>query len=83
MALVRGLSHLDASLCEPEVRALIERECAMVASAELQQDEVLKRNIELFQGKFKHVERSVDELRTFFQKAPGGARKGDARPVTG
>ena len=57
MALVRGLSQLDASLCEPEarqlrspkrpesltlpvqVRALIERECAMVACAELQQDE--------------------------------------------
>ncbi|CAE7754938.1 RBM39 [Symbiodinium pilosum] len=62
MALVRGLSHLDTSLCEPEVRALIERECAMVARAELQQTEVLKRNIGLFRGKFQHVERSIDEL---------------------
>ncbi|CAK9027622.1 unnamed protein product [Durusdinium trenchii] len=39
LALVKGLSALDASLCEPEVRALIERECAMVATAEMKQEE--------------------------------------------
>ncbi|CAE7367179.1 unnamed protein product [Symbiodinium natans] len=78
MALVRGLSHLDASLCEPEVRALIERECAMVARAELLQAEVLKRNVDLFRGKFQHVQHSIHELRTFFQ-APGGSRQRNAR----
>lgn len=37
--MAQGLSALDASLCEPEVRALIERECAMVATAEMKQEE--------------------------------------------
>ena len=60
-----GLSTCDASLCEPEVRALIERECAMVATAEMKQAEVLQRNVTLFRDKFQHVAGSMDEIRCF------------------
>lgn len=60
-----GLSTCDASLCEPEVRALIERECGMVATAEMKQAEVLQRNVTLFRDKFQHVAGSMDEIRCF------------------
>lgn len=70
LALVRGLSTCDATLCEPEVRALIERECAMVATAELTSAEVLRRNVALFQGKFQRVAGAMNEVRSFFETAP-------------
>eukprot|EP00913_Durusdinium_trenchii_P034002 g31829.t1 len=60
LALVKGLSALDASLCEPEVRALIERECAMA---------VLQRNVALFREKFLHVASSMDEVKRFFEES--------------
>ncbi|CAJ1398833.1 unnamed protein product, partial [Effrenium voratum] len=53
LALVEGLSALDASLCQPEVRALIEQQCAQVAMRQLDQEEVLRRNIALFRSKFQ------------------------------
>jgi len=59
----QGLSTCDATLCEPEVRALIERECAMVATAELTSAEVLRRNVALFQGKFQRVAGAMNEVR--------------------
>ncbi|CAK9027740.1 unnamed protein product, partial [Durusdinium trenchii] len=69
LALVKGLSALDASLCEPEVRALIERECAMVATAEMKQEAVLQRNVALFREKFLHVASSMDEVKRFFEES--------------
>ncbi|CAL1160453.1 unnamed protein product, partial [Cladocopium goreaui] len=78
LALVRGLSTCDATLCEPEVRALIERECAMVATAELTSAEVLRRNVALFQGKFQRVAGAMNEVRSFFETAPN-AQSGEAK----
>ena len=60
---LQGLSTCDATLCEPEVRALIERECAMVATAELTSAEVLRRNVALFQGKFQRMAGAMNEVR--------------------
>eukprot|EP00434_Breviolum_minutum_P007759 symbB.v1.2.006845.t1/scaffold408.1/size210514/3 len=62
VALVKGLSTCDASLCEPEVRALIERECGMVATAEMKQAEVLQRNVTLFRDKFQHAASALGEV---------------------
>ena len=45
------------------MRALIERECARVASAELTSAEVLRRNVALFRGKFQRLAGAMDEVR--------------------
>ena len=53
LALVRGLKALDSSLVEPEVRALIERECGLVAQGDMLQAQVLRKNVRLFREKFQ------------------------------
>eukprot|EP00930_Biecheleria_cincta_P004385 TRINITY_DN10529_c1_g1_i1.p1 TRINITY_DN10529_c1_g1~~TRINITY_DN10529_c1_g1_i1.p1 ORF type:complete len:874 (-),score=152.92 TRINITY_DN10529_c1_g1_i1:46-2640(-) len=69
MGLVRGLGRLDASLCEPEVRAVIESECAKVGTGELKHQEVLDRNIQLFCNKYRHVEDHIADMKQHFEMA--------------
>jgi len=59
--LIHDLKQLDRTLVEPEVRALIERECGMVGQGEMQIEEVLARNLSLFRGKLRSVATGLSE----------------------
>eukprot|EP00401_Gymnodinium_catenatum_P056798 CAMPEP_0117593816 /NCGR_PEP_ID=MMETSP0784-20121206/72847_1 /TAXON_ID=39447 /ORGANISM="" /LENGTH=192 /DNA_ID=CAMNT_0005395789 /DNA_START=12 /DNA_END=590 /DNA_ORIENTATION=+ len=66
-ALVTALRRVDGDLCEPEVRALIERECSLVAAAAMEKEDVLRKNVALFQDKFQTLEVRAKELEPIFE----------------
>merc|ERR1712203_1330479 len=55
--------RLTPDLCEPPVRAFMEKQCAQIADGQASQESVVKDNIKLFHDKFRNFHSQLDQVK--------------------
>ena len=66
LVLAQGYQKIDATLVLPEVRAQIERECALIAKGEMEKEEVLKKSLYIFAEKFDYFTKNINLMDMLF-----------------
>ncbi|CAD7971163.1 unnamed protein product [Amoebophrya sp. A25] len=72
-----GLAVLDMfqrsvpALCEPDIRAYMERQCNMISEGNSSKESVVTENIEIFKEKFCQFEQNLDKIANILAPKPG------------
>lgn len=61
-----AFQELDKELCQPEIRAFMERQVSQVADGILEKDDVVAQNIKLFSNKFNRFRENIKTLERYF-----------------
>ncbi|CAE8677976.1 unnamed protein product, partial [Polarella glacialis] len=72
LALIGSYDLIDRELCEPEVRAFMERQVAQIADGSSSLADVLENNLSLFHKKFVSFRDQMGLLEPIFRPQPGG-----------
>mmetsp|Transcript_162017 Transcript_162017/g.519455 ORF Transcript_162017/g.519455 Transcript_162017/m.519455 type:complete len:912 (+) Transcript_162017:19-2754(+) len=74
LAMIAGFERIDRELCEPTLRAFMERQVGMIADGSESLQDVLSQNLTLFNNKFLNFRDNMGQLEEFFRpKFSGGS----------
>eukprot|EP00746_Dinoflagellata_sp_MGD_P159613 gnl/MRDRNA2_/MRDRNA2_86731_c0_seq5.p1 gnl/MRDRNA2_/MRDRNA2_86731_c0~~gnl/MRDRNA2_/MRDRNA2_86731_c0_seq5.p1 ORF type:complete len:237 (+),score=52.38 gnl/MRDRNA2_/MRDRNA2_86731_c0_seq5:41-712(+) len=76
LALIEAYRRVDNELCEPSVRAFMEKQVSQIADGSSTMEDVIKHNIELFHKKYCNFRDQLDKITPIFTPKWGGGGGG-------